>query len=228
MLIEITGCTGAGKTTISNLVLKNLIELSVNAKLIDVGGQFRFDLIAFPWFLWFAFRHASFSWITIKSLIRDADSKFTALNIYRNFSKKIGIFQFLRTRLNRHDIIWDEGTVHAVHNLFVHVNSTPRVSDITNFAYCVPMPDFLVYVRAPFDTIVSRTIKRGHRRAGNDEHDVRVFVTNAIASFEILTSLDVIKERLLVVDNEDSNCSEIDRIAKSITKQILLKRHSRS
>ena len=221
MLIEITGCTGAGKTTISNLVLKNLLSSNVNAKLIDVGGKLRFDLIVFPWFLWFAIRHFEFCRVTLQSLIRDADTKFNAFNIYRNFSKKIGTYHMLKTCLDRQVIVWDEGTVHAMHNLFVHVNSVPKDSDIIKFAHCIPKPDLLVYVRAPFEVIVSRTISRGHRRVGNNETDIRTFIANAIASFEFLTKMDVIKERLLVVDNADSTLQKPQNIANFISTYIL-------
>jgi thymidylate kinase len=122
---------------------------------------------------------------------------------------------------NQKYFIFDEGSVHAAHNLFVHANSSPRRSDIVFFAHQIPKPDLIIYVKTPVEIMVSRTLQRGHHRVGNIEHDIRKFVANAVSSFEILASLDVIKERLIIVQNADSNFSQIDKIAKSIAKQIL-------
>lgn len=221
MLIEFTGCTGSGKSTVAKKFIEKVNESGLNFKLIDVGGNFRFDFIALPWFLCYALGHSDFCRFAAIAVLRGADSKLSGLNIYRNFSKKIGTYLFLRRRFSSSQILWDEGTVHAVHNLFVHVRRAPRMSDIVLFADHIPKPDLIVYVKAPSDRIVQRTLERGHRRVRGHIDDLNAFIENAVKTFDILTALDTIKDRLLVVENNDNDFKQLDEIASSLLQRVI-------
>jgi hypothetical protein len=111
----------------------------------------------------------------------------------------------LRPRVRDCDVVfWDEGAVHAAHNLFVHAGSAPRREEIGLFATVVPKPDVLVWVTAPVAQSLAVTLRRGHDRVRGPAASARTFVERGQEAFTELCSADGVRERLLCVDNSAS------------------------
>jgi len=221
MLIEFIGCTSSGKSTIAAKVVKKLKNLGFRIILVDVGGDIRMDFATLPWFACFAIHNFDFCAFAAKIIVRGADSLLVGLNLFRNFAKKMGMYELLRKKKNNLIILCDEGTVHAAHNLFVHVNSVPQSTDVIRFACLVPKPDMIIYVKTSFELAIERTLKRGHRRAKHTLKEVRLFIKHAHETFQILTSVAAIQNRLIVVNNLDNSTQEIENVADIAVEQIL-------
>ena len=108
----------------------------------------------------------------------------------------------MRGQLSEYDaVIWDEGVVHAAHNLFVHAKIEPNTDDVVAFARLVPKPDQLIWVTAPTAQSTQVLLKRGHSRVGGTPLAAGTFAEHAQATFEILSSVDGLSERIHPIDN---------------------------
>ena len=221
MLVEFIGCTSSGKSTIAAKVMEKLKSLGIKAILVEVGGDIRMDFATLPWFVCFATHNFDFCAFAARIIVHGADSLLVGLNLFRNFAKKMGMYELLRKKKNNLIILSDEGTVHAVHNLFVYANSLPQSTDVIRFACLVPKPDMIIYVKTSFELATERTFKRGYRRAKHTLKEVRLFIKHAHETFEILTSVAAIRNRLIAVTNFDNGTEEIDNVADILVKQIL-------
>lgn len=220
MLVEFIGCTGSGKSTIAANVIEKLADSGIKVNSVNVGGSIKMDFVTFPWFIWFAMHNLDFCVSVAKTSARDADSTLIGLNLFRNVAKKMGMYELLKRKKVSQLIIWDEGTLHAAHNLFVHVNSAPRHAEIIEFASRAPKPDLVVYIRAPMEVTVARTLDRGHRRVRRSLTEVKLFVSHAYEVFDALISVEVIQDRVLLVDNFDNGSEDIDTATDTIVKHI--------
>ena len=95
--------------------------------------------------------------------------------------KRLGVHSAIRRKqIEERIIIIDEGTLHIVHNLFVHANSDPDLEQVIEFAKLVPLPDLVVFVQTPVEVCVERTLQRGHRRIEADSRaDAENFIKKA-------------------------------------------------
>ena len=117
-------------------------------------------------------------------------------------------------------IIWDEGIVHAAHNLFVHTNTRPNEEEIVKFGRMVPKPDILVWVTAPTDQSRAVVLARGHQRVPPTANAAQVFVEHAQTTFNVLCGVRGLRERIYRVDNAalaaDSNDALIQARARAV------------
>lgn len=226
MLVEFTGCTGSGKSSIASALVAELKKFVPQVKLLDIGGKFSYDFFAILFFPLFLLHNLNFCVFAIKILKNNADSVPIGINLFRNFAKKMAAYESVFHKDNDKVIVWDEGTVHSVHNLLVHVKSAPDLDDIASFAALVPKPDMIIYVRIPFDVALRRTSIRGHRRIKGKENEISAFIKNAFSTFDNFISFTPIKERLMVVENQDNGQEEVVEIAKFIAERIIKKNYS--
>jgi hypothetical protein len=218
MQIELLGCTGAGKSTLAQSILQSCRSRGVKAYL---GDAFVLDLLRLDWVKpqlirtllvdFGAFvaclltipanvRLYCFSLRVILRLPGDV-SWLEKLNLMRNVFKKIGIYEIIRRR-DRDEclIVVDEGTLHAAHNLFVHVSAPPSPEDIATFARLVALPDAALYLEESEAVLIKRTLRRGHSRiAGGSRADVERFVTRAVGTFDQLVRELVSQKRIAAV-----------------------------
>jgi hypothetical protein len=145
----------------------------------------------------------------LRAIVRDAGGLRIGLSLARNFLKRIGFHFWLedqRERLDSVDVILcDEGVVHAAHNLFVHAGAEPNAEEIAEFARLVPKPSLLIWVTAPTARCVGVHLARGHSRVEANETAVQAFAERAHATFEMLASLEGIKEHVCRVENAGPN-----------------------
>ena len=103
---------------------------------------------------------------------------------------------------NQTPVLVDEGTLHAAHNLFVHVGFEFDDDHVRQFAEQVPLPDVVIYVRQREEVLVERTLKRGHPRISEPTHQsVANFVHQAVLTFDQLSKHERIASRMLVVQD---------------------------
>ena len=142
MLVELVGCTSAGKSTL----LRALTEAAKkdNVQMTDGndfalrhigaarfrGGALRsvlIHLVAFFGCVTSLFSHLQYVTFAYRTLRRSGIPVRQQLNQLRKVLKQLGRFEFIRRRITDQEIvIVDEGTVHAAHNLFVHSQGNDR------------------------------------------------------------------------------------------------------
>jgi hypothetical protein len=221
MHVELFGCTGAGKSTLAHAVLRTCRSRGVKVVLGDdfVLQQVRLDWVRLP-----AIRTLLVDlcalvaclltcpanlWLYVLSLrmisrLPGDVSWFEKLNLVRNVFRKTGIYEIIRRR--RSDecfVVVDEGTLHAAHNLFVHVSAPPPDEEVTTFARLVALPEVAIYVAEAASVLVERTARRGHKRiVGGSEAEVERFVMRAVDTFDRLLRDLVAERRVLALEGE--------------------------
>jgi len=131
------------------------------------------------------------------------------LNLARNALRKIGLYEIVakRRRPGQTVLVDNEGVLQAAHNLFVHVADASEVDveALATFLRLAPLPGAVVYRRQTEAELVSRTLKRGHRRvpAGLEQAATR-FVGRAVRVFEAIAADPGVRARLVVVEPDGS------------------------
>lgn len=219
MLVELIGCTSAGKSTLARAMVqesqaraisvsmgddhvlrllrlnwvRNRIARTLLLDLIAAGGCFVGSRKYLPLYAYIArtTRHLPASVPLIQKL-----------NIARNAYKKVGIAELIRrTTGDEQIVLMDEGVVHTAHYLFVHTSIEPDMEDVSTFVELIPLPDVAVYLQRDETELVQRVLKRGHRRIRNlTPSKVERFVQRAVGIFEYLTQQPRIGEKLLLIN----------------------------
>ena len=243
MIVEFVGSTGSGKTTLISVTKQMLSKRAFVSTASDmitrkVGLQsvthptaknMIQEIIGFPFFLRSLPRHKDFALFTLNILARQSGFTIFTLNNLRSFERKLGVFEINRLIDQNKIILVDEGTVLLAHNLFVF-NNLQFPSDVfSKFASLVPLPDIIIYVRAPIDRLVSRSLQRSDppREIRFKTRDaVEMYVKRAVETFENLVSHERIRSRTLIVENSNSITEESGSIADNICDFVLQRIHS--
>lgn len=108
------------------------------------------------------------------------------LKIARIFARNVGIYEIAnRYSSYRQFVLADEGTLHIVHYLFVHVSLEPDLGNITEYLKLAPKPDLVIYVQTDKKVLIERTLARGHKRIPEGTFDeVILFIKRAEVSFD--------------------------------------------
>jgi thymidylate kinase len=237
MIVEFAGCTGAGKTTLTREVYRRLAKhvrvttsYELAAGLVGLGPvtnptlrNLVQDLVGLPFFLGGLVRHRAFVAYAFKALGRQSSSLLLTANYVRSIARRIGMYEIGRRAPPDRIILVDEGTVLSAHLLFVFGRNEPSQEEIEAFAALVPLPDMIVTIRAPAESLVQRALQRADRpreMRSKDEMEVEAYLSRAVALFDRLTKAGPLRERVLVVDNaacgEEERGAVADRIATAI------------
>ncbi len=232
MLIEFTGCTGAGKTTLSGYVIDALRKsgkstVSVHSAVSKAPNEslrnIYWELRSLGVLITSLKRNHKFFKFAIKTLWKKADSKWTALNLFRSIMRKIGISEYHRMKYTDSEmVIMDEGPFHAAHQLFVHLNSEPSDQDLQEFLRLVPCPDYIVNVTAPKEIIMNRTLMRNDppRRRGLVE-SLPQYVNQAYKVYGRVFSQENMPINVAIVDFSRDSVDESKAIASQVASQII-------
>ena len=220
-IVEFTGVTGAGKTTLLHAVRDVLADQGVRARdAYDIIlARYHLDLARYPkirsllihLLAFFPFiRYIStregleLLALSVRVINRDAGGFLVALNLGRNFAKRIGVHVLLtglrRQQLNCDFAVCDEGTLHIAHNLFVHEARAPHPDEIAQFGFIVPKPDRLIWVKATKEQSIESILQRGHSRVGDSMTAAQAFVEHGYLAFSDLCSQEAVQDRLFVID----------------------------
>ena len=228
-IVEFTGVTGAGKTTLLNVVKGVLADQGFEARdaydliLARYGlnlAPYRtlrsllIDLVAFPPFLRYISTRKGLALVVLafRAISRDAGGFLVALNLGRNFVKRIGVHLLLTGHLRQSGncdfAVCDEGTLHIAHNLFVHTDRAPDPSEIAHFGIIVPKPDAVIWVRATQKQSIESILRRGHPRVGDSINAAQAFVEHGCLTFNVLCSQEAVQDKLFVIDSAPDSVTD--------------------
>jgi hypothetical protein len=220
--IEFIGCTGTGKSTLVNRILQICHTEGIDAWL---GEDFLLSRFHLGWVECFKVR-ATIVNLTALSVALANWGKYwqfysfarrttfshqiswrQKIYLYRNVLKLIGIYEIAHSEAGSHQIILlDEGPLHSSNALFVHPATVPPTIELSEFMRVVPFPDAVVYLRNQKDTLIQRTLARGHKRIRNSTpHEVEQFIESAMAVFERLAQQHAVQDKLIIVNDHHIN-----------------------
>ena len=240
MIVEFIGCTGAGKTTLIEDVKRNLsskaqvaVSFDLVAEQVGVRGlksrtakNFIAEIVGFPFFVRSLNQHWKFLTYNWRMLRRHYGLSFKMINYLRSLERKIGLFEVIKRGNPDQIILSDEGTILSAHNLFVFTHKNYPPEEVARFASLAPLPDKVVYVKVPVNTLVQRTLSRPdapREMKSKEPLLIEKHMRRAAAMFEQLIETENIFSRLLVVESCGFNDREylpmIDRIADFILEK---------
>jgi thymidylate kinase len=236
MIVEFIGCSGAGKTSLAE-GLRRRIQPSgrpiLSVDLVRDRPGLRWmrdpsminlaaDVISFPSFVRAYGRDGDFVRFAFDRL-RHAPTTFAKYNYRLNIVRKVGVHELARRASTRKTVLIDEGVVLSAYQLFVYSDAPYADVDLDRFARLVPLPDRIVYVKAPLDLLVERAIRRTDPRrelAGRKRHEVADLLARAVELFEGLAARETIHERLLTVEIEDDSREGSEVAVRQIAARI--------
>jgi len=228
MIVEFVGCSGAGKTTLARgladgaltrgaVMARDLIldrpgrRWVTNPQAVNVVA----DLTALPW-LWRAReRNREFVRYAFERLDRYAPSTFARLNYKRNIVRRVGLHEMAVAHESGVPVLADEGVVLTAYHLFVYSDAPYSQSELEHFANLVPLPDRIVYVKAPVEALIDRALIRADPRrelAKSDHAELGRQIQRAVEVFDVLASCAGISARLVTIENTTG--SDADRNAR--------------
>jgi len=237
MIVEFIGSTGAGKTTLISEVRQRLAEsaevttsIGLATGLVGLNGVTNVtvqnlvrELVGFPFFLRSLPRHKTFLRYTLGMIARQENSFFLKLNYLRSLERKIGVEELVRRHNHEGIILVDEGMVLAAYITFVYTDAVYTSEEIAEFARLIPLPDLIVYIRVPVETLVQRTLERPDppREIRRNPSLTEEYIRRAVDMFEQLVEIEGIKKRVLIVEDSGGGETELESIADHVTKYIL-------
>jgi hypothetical protein len=237
VIVEFIGCTGAGKTTIarqiqacnrpgcravvgSDLVLgwPGLRRIT-NATAANVIQ----DIYGLPFFLAMCRKDWQFIAMAVRMLRLHAPSRFDQLMNLRSVMRRMGMFGMAQSRADGRAILVDEGPVLIAYHLFIYSTADLGTSELERFAELVPLPDWIVYVKAPVASLVARARARSDPRrqlAALGDAGVTESIERANLVFDRLVACERIRERVLIVDNSVEDSEERARLIDALATQV--------
>ena len=246
MIVEFIGCTGAGKTTLIKEVQRRLarkaevaISFDLVAERMGVRGvtsrtakNLIAELVGFPFFLRSLNRHKAYIVFALRMLARQAtNSTFFTINNLRSLERKIGVYEITRRADHNRIILVDEGTVLSAHNIFVFTDAVYTREEIARFAGLVPLPDAILYIKAPVDILVQRSLLRTdppREMKSKSPALVEKYVKRAVTVFDQLVEAENIQRRTLIVESPDLIDQRYGTLVDYLTEFILNYRPSHS
>lgn len=237
MIVEFVGSTGAGKTSLISKIHHKLAQTSVVttpfslvAAPLGLSGvthptaqNLIQEFVAFPFFIGSLNRYKEFLAHTVRTFSRNTKFSIHTINNFRSLERKIGLYEITQRYSRDRVVLVDEGPILAAH-MFVFASSAVTSSEISTFADLLPLPDLVVYIKAPVDVLIRRALNRPDppREMGSkDPAMTEKYVRNATAVFDQLMEAERIRSRLLIVDNPDLTAEERNQVADHVATSIL-------
>ena len=237
MIIEFIGSTGSGKTTLISKALCELVKrtnATISFDLIAAPLGLRGvshptvrnlieEIVGLPFFIRSFSRHKDFLACTYRMFSRNTGFSFHTINNLRSLERKLAAHEIIRLYCQDRIVLVDEGPMLAAH-MFAFSGAYTTPSELAVFAELLPSPDLIIYVRAPIDTLVKRTMQRAdppREMKINDPALTRSYIRRAVEIFDQLVEDENIRNRLLIVDNPDVSEKEHSILVSTIVEYIL-------
>ncbi len=233
MIVEFIGSSGAGKSTLARMLRADSAMafpvLFATDLVVDRPGRrwithptamnLLADVTVLPSFLGAYRKNRNFARYAADRLKRHAPSAFVRVNYMRNIVRRLGMHELAKRRGANASVLADEGTVLTAYYLFVYNDAPFGQADLEHFLSLVPLPDRIVYVKAPTEVLVDRSMLRPDRRrelAMDDRQQVERWIIRAQAVFEGLAKAPLIRDRILTVDNANGSIDGQRMVATKI------------
>ena len=122
-----------------------------------------------------------------------------------------GYYSFLSANTQAGEVLlFDEGFVHRVVQLFASPVETPDAAKVAAYAALIPQPDLVVYVNAPVEVCLKRIHERGvwQRMQNKSPEELHHFLENAdLAVTQMVARLIAQNWQVIEVDNSQSDIS---------------------
>lgn len=220
MIVEFVGGSGVGKSTLLEAVRRRATGrvISTAELVMDRPGRrwithpkamnLVADVTVLPSFLRGPERDRAFVRFAFDRLRRHAPSTFAKVNYLREVVRDVGKHELAARAAADAMVLVDEGAVLTASHLFVYSDGVLEQAELERFADLVPLPDRIVYVTAPVDVLVERSMRRRDRRrelATDDRAEVERWTARALEVFDRLVAMPRLRDRTLVIDTaEDS------------------------
>ena len=238
MIVELIGCAGAGKTTLRNLICENGIPDQEVIAMPDLLLQRRVlrrvaqptavnvvqELGSLPFLLGALPDERPFLAFARRALWGHAPSRFDKLNGMRGVLRKVGMFHLARERARDAIVLSDEGTLLSSYNLFVATKMDFGEAELARFADLAPIPDVVVYVRAPVESLVERARSRPDPRrqhVGVGVAEIEADVRRTVELFDLLVQTVPVAGRVTIVESSDLDEEGRSRLASEVVNRLL-------
>ena len=208
MIVEFIGTPGAGKTTFMPVVRDHFKELHFQAyPVLEAARPFAGRTMAgkmvrwltrgklqrfLLWQVFYAYSIAyrrGFSrnyWDLMQFVLQFQQQRPLSVSDLKHvlhwFVHLTGSYEFLRTYAQAGDIlIFDEGFVHRVVQLFASENEVPDLASVAEYLNLIPKPDLIIFPKASSETCEKRVFERGiwERFSGKERAETSRFIKNA-------------------------------------------------
>jgi thymidylate kinase len=238
MIVEFIGPTGSGKTTLARGLVRrgvgtqpmrmatDLLTDRLGRRWIDNAHAINLlaDVTTLPSFIRSLDRDREFLRFAFDRLRRHAPSAFATLNYMRNMLRKLGMHEMTRRADPGTTFLVDEGTILTAYQLFVYSDAPFTQDDLERFGRLVPLPDLIVYVKAPIDVLLRRARARPDRRrelAHEDEAGVERWIVRAAEMFDALAEIEPIRNRLVTIDIADDEPRGLDAAIREVEGSLI-------
>ncbi|MCB0064661.1 MAG: hypothetical protein KDE19_21205 [Caldilineaceae bacterium] len=244
MRIELIGCTSAGKST---LIAQLRRTVATQPFPVVTGYDYVLQQCGLGWVQPHKVRMALLNTVALIACLLDLGTYWralryaqqiiaqlpatvswgTKLNLARLVMRNLGIDTLLRwfTRRDTQTLVLaDEGTLQAVHYLFVHLAAPPDLEAVARWVTLVPLPDLVIHLQQSPAVLIERTVARGHGRIAEPTvAQVTCFIERAVAVFDRLTAHPLLHGQLLAVDAAQASTldpSAVQRLAVQTMQQV--------
>ncbi len=235
MIVELVGCTGAGKTSLARSLERRGLRPDVAGAGVRVRMMYDLaldhvalrrvahpsvanlvqDAAALPFALAAVGRRRDFLVFTAQTIMRRFPTRLERANRLRGVVRRVGMYELARTFADRDVVLSDEGTLLLAY-LYALTDAAYTENDLETFAALAPLPDLVVYVRASTDVLVERATRRPDRQrqlGRKDMFELERLITRTVAVFDRLVVTSALDGRVVQIDNSvDSETSHIHAV----------------
>jgi thymidylate kinase len=230
MIVEFIGASGAGKSTLAHALAAQPAEGGEMAMqwdlVLDRPGLRRIlhptarnviaEVATLPALIRTWSRNQEFMGFAWRLLAERSRSRFEQLNYQRSIMRKVGMYELARDHGGGNSVVLaDEGTLLIAYYLFVYSRSPFQQAELNRFASLVPLPERIVYVRAPLESLIDRAVTRVDRRrelASLERSEIAHWIARAVEMFDYLANTPPIRDRILTIDNVDDSGANRKRL----------------